>query len=65
VVDGSLEEGTIGMIVLRGQPHGWVGELVKRDVHQTDALFQAIIMMNAFGHLIAMDATTNYYPINP
>ena len=58
-MDGSLEEGTIGMIVLRGQPHGWVGELVKRDVHQTDVPFQAIIMMNVFGHLIAMGVIGN------
>ena len=64
-MDGCLEEIIIGTIVLHGQPHGWVGELVKRDVRQTDARFQAIIMMNVSGHRIAMDATTNYYPINP
>ena len=65
MADGCLEEETIGMIVFHGQRHGLVGELVKRDVLQTDARFQAIIMMNVFGHRIAMDATTNYYPINP
>ena len=58
-MDGFQEEENIGMIVLRGQPHGWVGELVKRDVPQTDVLFQAIIMMNAFGHLIAMGVIGN------